>query len=262
MAPIHLREKTNNKKEKILALLSEGKFSVKDIARIVQTTEANVYKEKSRAKGLFIRQKTRSDEMVMVAGEPNNLTLPWQRLNPEGNHFQYLDIKNLDSEGIKKLYSEFKAGKKPDAIIAEHGFHPEVVEIEYHRFLKMNERDIDAFQNMIISYIIKHQSENTKLLLEKYKKNGFLTHYELSELFALKVKDDFEREVDRWGFDTTAHLPRGWSRIKCKLCNQNELGIILNPSVDIGKLIFEQFNDYVCDVCKIHNDHDIYTSKY
>ncbi|MDQ3868847.1 MAG: hypothetical protein M3250_04730 [Thermoproteota archaeon] len=48
---------------------SEGKSSVKDIARMAHTTEANVYKEKSKARSLFIRRKTRSDEMVMVAGE-------------------------------------------------------------------------------------------------------------------------------------------------------------------------------------------------
>ena len=35
LGPIHVREKHNNKKEQIIALLSEGKFSVKDIARIM-----------------------------------------------------------------------------------------------------------------------------------------------------------------------------------------------------------------------------------
>ena len=72
LEPIYVGEKPNNKKERIIALLSEGKFSIKDIARIVHTTEANVYKEKSNAKGLFIRRKTRSDEMVMVAGESDS----------------------------------------------------------------------------------------------------------------------------------------------------------------------------------------------
>jgi hypothetical protein len=199
LEPVYLGENPNNKKEQILDLLAEGKLSVKEIARTVHTTEANVYKEKSKARGLYLRRKTRSDEMVMVAGDLDTSSLPSRRLKSEGNHhYPYLNIPDLDSEGIKKLYTEFKAGKKPPEIIADHGFHPEVVEKEYQRFMEMNERDIDVFQNKIISDLIKRPSKNTKPLLEKYKTTGFLTHYELFELITLKVKDDTEREIGFW----------------------------------------------------------------
>lgn len=199
MEPIYLGEKPNNKKEKILDLLAEGKLSVKEIARTVHTTEANVYKERSKARGLLIRRKTRSDEMVMVAGDVDTPSLSSRRLKSEGNHhYQYLNIPDLDSEGIKKLYTEFKEGKKPADIIADHGFHPEVVEKEYQRFMKMNERDIDVLQNKIISDLMKRPSKNTKPLLEKYKTTGFLTHYELFELITLKAKDNTEQEADFW----------------------------------------------------------------
>jgi hypothetical protein len=255
LEPVYVGEKQNNKKERIIALLSEGKFSTRDIARIVHTTEANIYKEKSKARGLFIRRKTRSDEMVMVAGESDSLVaLPSHRLKPEGNnnnnHYPYLNIQDLDADGIKKLYSEFKDGKKPADIIADHGFHPEVVEKEYQRFLKMNERDIDVFQNKLISDIIDRPSRNTKDLLEKYKTKGFLTQPELSKLIAIKLREDYEKEIDSWRFDKTAYLPRGWSRIECKVCNEAELGIILNPSSGIGKYIFEQFKDHRCNECR------------
>jgi hypothetical protein len=199
LEPVYLGEKPNNKKEQILNLLAEGKLSVKEIARTLHTTEANVYKERSKARGLLIRSKTRSDEMVMIAGDVDSSSLPSRRLKSEGNHhYPYLNIPDLDSEGIKKLYTEFNAGKKPPKIIAEHGFHPEVVEKEYQRFMKMNERDIDVLQNKIISDLIKRPSKNTNPLLEKYKTTGFLTHYELFELITLKGKDDTERETDFW----------------------------------------------------------------
>ena len=104
LEPIYLGEKPQNKKDQIIDLLAEGK-SVKDIARIVHTTEANVYKEKSKARGLYLRRKTRSDEMVMVAGDVDTSSLPSRRLKSEGNHhYPYLNIPDLDSEGIKKLY--------------------------------------------------------------------------------------------------------------------------------------------------------------
>ena len=199
MEPVYLGEKPIKKKEQIINLLAEGKLSVKEIARIVHTTEANVYKERSKARGLLIRRKTRSDEMVMVAGDVDTPSLPSRRLKSEGNHhYQYLNIPDLDSEGIKKLYSEFKEGKKPADIIADHGFHPEVVEKEYQRFMKLNERDIDVLQSKIISDFIKRPSKNTKPLLEKYKTTGFLTHYELFELITLKAKDNAEQEADFW----------------------------------------------------------------
>jgi hypothetical protein len=247
---VNLGEKPNNKKEQILHLLAEGKLP-KEIAKIAHTTEANVYKEKSKARGLYLRRKTRSDEMVMVAGESDTSFLPSRRLKPEGNHhYQYLNIPDLDSEGIKKLYTEFKDGKKPADIIADHGFHPEVVVKEYQRFMEMNERDIDVFQNRIISTVIKRPSKNTKPLVEKYKTNGFLTDNELSELVRLKFRDDYELEIDMWGLDKYSYLPRGWTMIRCKSCNENEVGVIVNPTFDIGKHLLEQYNNYICDICK------------
>jgi hypothetical protein len=198
LEPIYLGEKPNNKREQILDLDAKG-FSVKDIARIVHTTEANVYKEKSKARGLYLRRKTRSDEMVMVAGDIDTPSLPSRRLKSESNHhYQYLNVPDIDSEGIKKLYTEFKEGKKPAAIIADHGFHPEVVEKEYQRFMKLNERDIDVLQSKIISDFVKRPSKNTKPLWEKYKTTGFLTHYELFELITLKVKDNTKQDEDFW----------------------------------------------------------------
>lgn len=64
--------------------------------------------------------------------------------------------------------------------------------------MKMNERDIDVLQNKIILDLMKRPSKNTKLLLEKYKTTGFLTHYELFELITLKAKDNTEQEADFW----------------------------------------------------------------
>jgi hypothetical protein len=166
------------------------------------------------------------------------------------NHYPYLNVPDLDADGVKKLYSEFNLGKKQADIIANNGFHPEVVEKEYQRFLKMNDRDIDVFQNKIISDIMKRPSRNTKPLLDKYKTRGFLTEPELSKLIAIKLREDHEKEIDTWRFDKTAYLPRGWLRIRCKVCREAELGVILNPSFGIGKYIFEQFKDHLCNECK------------
>jgi hypothetical protein len=64
--------------------------------------------------------------------------------------------------------------------------------------MKMNERDIDVFQNKIISNFIKWPSKNTKHLLEKYKTTGFLTHDELFDLIELRFKDGIEEDRNFW----------------------------------------------------------------
>jgi hypothetical protein len=38
--------------------------------------------------------------------------------------------------------------------------------------------------------------------------------------------------------------------MRCKFCNEDQLGIILNPSFGIGKYIFEQHMDYICNACR------------
>jgi hypothetical protein len=86
--------------------------------------------------------------------------------------------------------------------------------------------------------------------LDKYKTRGFLTEQELSELYALKLKEDYEKQIGIWVLDETAYLPSGWSRIRCKVCNRPELEVILNPSFGIGKYIFEQHNNHICNACK------------
>jgi hypothetical protein len=86
--------------------------------------------------------------------------------------------------------------------------------------------------------------------LDKYKTRGFLTEQELSELFSLKLNEDSEKQIRMWGFDKYAYLPSGWSRIRCKHCNEPEREVILNPSSGIGKCIFEQYKGYICDACR------------
>jgi hypothetical protein len=35
------------------------------------------------------------------------------------------------------------------------------------------------------------------------------------------------KKIEIFGNDKTAYLPRGWSTVKCKVCNEDELGIIV-----------------------------------
>jgi hypothetical protein len=99
-----------------------GNHSAKDIARRVGTTEAYVSKEKSKLKtaGLLISRDTE------VISKTSQLKIYTSN--------SLLNVPQLDPEGLRKLYSEFGVGKKPDEIIVQYGFHAELVENEYQRF--------------------------------------------------------------------------------------------------------------------------------
>jgi biotin operon repressor len=132
-----------NKRDRILELASSGNnYSTQEIADIVGTTAANVWKEKSklRASGALVKrrkieQSTRkmSDETIILSTE--------EIRRQDKSHYEHMNITALDKEGLMELYKEFNRGRKPCDIIADHGFHPEVVEKEYNRFLQLNERD-------------------------------------------------------------------------------------------------------------------------
>jgi biotin operon repressor len=125
----------------IIKLLSEGNRSTKDIARIAGTTEAYVWKEKSKLKtaGLLISSDT---EVISKSSQLNIYT-----------NNSLLSVPQLDAEGLKKLYGEFVIGKKPAQVIAEYGFHPDLVENEYQRFLRFVEYNIDALQKKFFRYL-------------------------------------------------------------------------------------------------------------
>ena len=97
-----------------------------------------------------------------------------------------LNLPELDQGGVSKLYDEFLFGKRPAEVIAEHGFHPELVESEYQRFQRLEEYDIVSLQNKLFLHFkeaLQSTSDSTiKSFLEKYRTNGKLTIAEFINL--------------------------------------------------------------------------------
>jgi hypothetical protein len=200
----------DTKREYIRQLIrsNDNNYSDDDIARIAHTTKQYVWKEKSRmvSEGLLIsRRRTlkitaeRNDETTTVVLSPgansqrDRGTVQFSSLSPSSSssartnarsntddYARHLNILPLDSEGIKKLYTEFKNKKKPVDIIAEHGFPPAVVEVEYKRFLKLQEYPL----------------EGVELPEKSYKQKDHLITEQMKEV--LRKKDEYLRKyVDR-----------------------------------------------------------------
>jgi hypothetical protein len=113
------------------------------------------------------------------------------RTNARSNtddYARHLNILPVDSEGIKKLYTEFKNKKKPVDIIAEDGFPPAVVEVEYKRFLKLQGIDIQRLQDYIGNDLLKYPLDGAELLEKSYKQKGYLTTEEMIQVLIKKVE--------------------------------------------------------------------------
>ena len=219
--PIHTE--STNKREQIIKLLSEGNQSTKNIARIVGTSEAYVWKEKSKLKtrGFLISRNTEVISKTSQLNIYSSNTL--------------LSVPQLDTEGLKKLYSEFGTGKKPAQIIAENGFHAELVENEYQRFSRFTEHDVDVLQRKFFldfnQVLATTDNNTTNRLVEKYNKEGKLTIDEFITLIKLMLNEKYQG-----GKASLIHniingiVPDGWEVEACINCNKPIIGSIVDPS--------------------------------
>jgi transposase len=234
---------STNKREQIIKLLSEGNHSTKNIARIVGTTEAYVWKEKSKLKtrGLLISRDTEVISKTSQLNIYSNNTL--------------LSVPQLDTEGLKKLYSEFGIGKKPAEIIAENGFHPELVENEYQRFSRLTEHDVDALQRKFFLDFNKGlattNNNTTKRLVEKYNKEGKLTIDEFITLIKLMLNEKYQVGKDSVIQNiTNGILPDGWKAETCINCNKPIAGTIMDPTKKLRITISDSSNPTTHPYCR------------
>jgi hypothetical protein len=221
MEDTYLPQRSKTKKEYIRELVqSDHNYSADEIARIAQTSKENVWKEKSRmaSEGLIVSTRRmlkisaeRHDEtMLLMSSDTNSgrrndiLNLKKTavqskslssstRIKSRSNntdYSRYVDISPIDSQGMKKMYADFRDKKKPVDIIVEHGFPPAVVQIEYKRFLELRRIDIQKLQDYIGNDLLKYPLQ-AESLSKKYKQKGYLTTDEMIEV--LKKKNEYYR---------------------------------------------------------------------
>jgi len=193
-----LPAKPKNKKARIIELLSSGNQSAQEIAMIVGTTPANVWKEKSRlrSKSLLVSRRTVEQSTKKMNDETIIVSADERRSRSDNSYYRFLNLPQLDTNAIKKLYDEFRINKKPIDIIADNGFHPEVVAREYERYMRFIRLDIDSLQKRYISSIIKYPIAKAEPLFKKYQTKGYLTNNEFLEL--LKLKSEYDKDRGTW----------------------------------------------------------------
>jgi hypothetical protein len=146
------------------------------------TTIPNVWKEKStlRKSGVFARHRVeRSDRTLLVTSAAQGVYAT-QKKTASLEYQELLNIPAIDSEGMKKLYTSIIAGKKPDEIIAAYGFHPAVVETEYHRSQKLHQDMLS--KRIIYEVLVLKTSTKGNALIDKYNEQGWISDDERIEL--------------------------------------------------------------------------------
>lgn len=265
-----LPNKPESKRQLIWRLVAEG-HPPKDIAARLNTSVENVWKEKSLLKsrgGLVVSRSTmqqskKQNEMILFSQgleqlDRNSMELQKVKSRRRSEPMGYLlDIPLLSSDDLKILYSEFKAKKKPIDIIAEYGFHPEAVEIEYRRFNDLSERDSDELLRSIILYVSgrgyeKKYAKNSTLrkLIDNYNQKGCLTNMEILELLGQYIKEEVDQKSKLMLFDPTSRLPDGFRRLRCSNCDNPHLDVIVRDKLPLGKEVANRYDGKArCHVC-------------
>ena len=235
-APLPLPN-TSNKRNIILKLLSEGTYSTKDIAKIANTTEGYVSKEKSKLKtaGLLVRRDTQ-----VISRTSSHLSI-------YANN-SLINVPQAETESLKILYRELMNGKKPQEIIAEHGFHPDLVESESQRFQRLVENDIEFLQRRFFSgfeqdlLILAANNNTISSLVQKYKNDGILSIDDFMNLTRLMMNEKYRTgEASAFYNLINGDLPDGWEAVKCFNCNKPIMGSIAIPARTLTIAVYYDF---------------------
>lgn len=256
--------------------MSEGKFTSDQIASKVGTTKGNVWKETSRFRkavieGSLIVSTTElskiKDETSMTfqsqhEGEHGQMDISVlnnnTRTSKTDRNFhinksnQYLDIPEMGPEELRILYGEFNAGKKPFEVIADRGYHPDIVEFEYHRFMRLSDRDICALLKTIIADCEGYLKPADRLtyLIKKYYNEGYLSNDDIYELIKLRIEHESQSRLESLMHNSIDPLLEGIVRLECNVCNKPLPGALVDSRSGVGNTILNQ-NIVLCPSCAL-----------
>lgn len=276
MNPTYSTRNPRNKKHRIRELICDGKYSASEIASIVGTTVEYVWKETSRYKkasignSLVVSKTTQlskrkaqtsiilqSDQMSnrgiqdfsASKSQPQLVPVDSIYLNdkPEG----FLNLPKMEQKDLKILYKEFSHGKKPVDLIANHGYHPEIVEFEFRRFLRLSGKDSDELLNHIVADCSTYLEprDDLKRLINKYHNEGTLQNEDIYEVLQLKSEHEWQSRLGLSMLNPSEDLPRDIGSLRCIQCKTPISGVLLQTTSDIGKQILNQFCNVLCYSC-------------
>jgi hypothetical protein len=248
----------NSKRQRIRDLiLSEAK--VEDIVDEVKTTKEYVYKEKGKLKqeGLLVTQQSLSvsngqNKITVVKDQPHLMDNVGLGRSVPIDPVNDYDISRLNKNELMLMYNDFEDQKGPTYVTAKHGIHPEISQKEFERVLKMKSRDPYVLQQMLTAGI-SNASPEIQALVDK-SSSTLLTNDEIMSIINNKMWNhacSFTRNVV---VNPANYLPQGLERVRCKICKEQQAGVIYDRNMTVGSYA-QQVLNVMCDSCRaLQND--------
>ena len=225
-----------------MLLDTDRDLSVEQIASELGTTKGNVLKEKSILRSMGILQR-RNIGVFSGTAEGDVIALSrseTKMLVPQSNYGSLIEIPPLGIEELKLLYSEFKRGKGPSDVLAEHGFHPSLVEYEYRRFIRLTNLDIHAVLTHIISKFGLQNNKKFANLLHGIEKNGIPSTNELLQVIdAVGGYSYLEGEKSVVSRIKAGEPIFPYRHLECGICHRPILGAVIDQTAEMGQQILQ-----------------------
>jgi hypothetical protein len=227
--------------EKML-LDNDNKYSAREIARTVGTTEGNVFKEKSKLKATGILTDKRlsvfshsvGDETLTLARAEAKTLVTRPDLGP------LTDIPPLGQEDLKKMYSEFQNGKTPVEVIAANGFNPMLVEHEYNRFCRMNGLNLRSLAHELVDVLKTTNNGLSGLMLQEIEQDGITCNEDIRELFEFASTSSYSGgELSVIKRMRNGDSIDSFSPFVCSICHKPMRGAIIEPESEIGRKLLQ-----------------------
>jgi Helix-turn-helix domain of resolvase len=249
-----------SKRDTIIEMLEQG-YDVKYICKELKTSKENVYKEKSIRKSKGNNKKVMRANRNSVRGKGG---LPdHSRISNVDVEIEHRDSTSYVSNGTlrrptrkeyKEIYSDFKEGKRPEDIIADHGIDAGIVAIEYQRFLKFRGMDPKALQISIDKISNKH-SEQVVALIKKLDTGELLSNGEVMSLIQ-GARENYVLDLMSGKAQIMPDSPGFLLRSTCSECDKKLSGVLMDLADEDGKKISAFLDDYCCSECSkdMHTD--------
>lgn len=225
-----------------MLLDNDNKYSAREIARSVGTTEGNVFKEKSRLKATGVLSDQRLSFFSHSVGD-ETLTLARaeaKTLVTRPDFAPLTEIPPLKPEDLKKLYVEFQNGMTPVQVIAGNGFNPMLVEHEHNRFCRMNGLDLKPLVHELIEAFNLDKNELSDPHIQKTVRDGITSNDDIRKLIEIISNSSYSKgelsviERMRNGDSVGTFKP-----LTCSMCRVPMRGAMIEPDSEIGRKVHE-----------------------
>lgn len=225
-----------------MLLDNDNKYSAREIARSVGTTEGNVFKEKSRLKATGVLSDQRLSFFSHSVGD-ETLTLARaeaKTLVTRPDFAPLTDIPPMKPEDMKELYVEFQNGMTPVQVIARNGFNSMLVEYEHNRFCRMNGLDLKPLVHELIKAFNLDKNELSDPHIQKIVRDGITSNDDIRKLIEIISNSSHSKgeasviERMRSGDPVGTFKP-----LTCSMCHVPMRGAMIEPDSEIGRKVIE-----------------------